>query len=82
VDDTAVATGMDGVRIGKGDRVVTRRNDNAAGVANREAWAVAQVRQDGSLVVKNRHRQVVLGPEYVGSASSSATPPPTTATRG
>ena len=31
VDDGAVVTGMDGARIGAGDRVVTRRNDTGAG---------------------------------------------------
>ena len=68
VDDTVVATGMDGVRIGRGDRVVTRRNDNAAGVANREAWTVAAVRGDGSLVLKAKQRRVQLPAEYVAAA--------------
>ncbi|HTW09233.1 MAG TPA: AAA family ATPase, partial [Acidimicrobiales bacterium] len=67
VDDDVVAVGMDGVRIGRGDRVVTRRNDNAAGVANRETWMVGQVKEDGSLVLAGRHRQVVVPPEYVSA---------------
>ena len=35
VDDVRVAAVMDGARIGVGDRIVTRRNDAAADVANR-----------------------------------------------
>ena len=68
VDDTAVATGMDGARIGAGDRVVTRRNDTAAGVANREPWTVSAVNEDGSVVVRAKDRHVQLPAEYVASA--------------
>ena len=48
VDDDVVATGMGEVRIGVGDRVVTRRNDCSLGVDNRQAWQVAAVGPDGS----------------------------------
>ena len=68
VDDAVAVTGMDGVRIGKGDRVVTRRNDNALAVANRQSWTVSAVNDDGSLVVRGKHRHVQLPAEYVRSA--------------
>ncbi len=68
VDDTAVAAGMDGARIGAGDRVVTRCNDTAAGVANREPWTVSAVNENGSVVVRAKDRHVRLPTEYVASA--------------
>ncbi len=34
VDDTRTVAGMEGVAIGAGDRIVTRRNDALAGVSN------------------------------------------------
>ena len=68
VDDNATATGMDGARIGAGDRVVTRRNDNTAGVANRECWTVSAVHHDGSLSLQAKDRHVKLPPEYVAGA--------------
>jgi len=68
VDDTVVATGMGGERIGAGDRVVTRRNDNVLGVANRESWTVSAVHPDGSVVVGNKDRHAVLPAPYVAGA--------------
>ena len=68
VDDGTVATGMDGARIGAGDRVVTRRNDNILAVANRQRWTVTAVGEDGSLVVRGKERHVQLPAEYVRSA--------------
>ena len=68
VDDSVVATGMDGARIGAGDRVVTRRNDNTLAVANREPWTVSAVNGDGSLVVRGKERHVQLPAEYVVAA--------------
>ena len=68
VDDSVVVTGMGGARVGLGDRVVTRRNDNRAGVANREAWTVAEVGEDGSLALKAKQRRVQLPAEYVATA--------------
>ena len=43
VDDSRVAAGVGGERVGVGDRIVTRRNSTAIGVANREAWTVEAV---------------------------------------
>jgi exodeoxyribonuclease V alpha subunit len=51
VDDTRTVTGMDGVAIGAGDRIVTRVNDTDLGVANRETWIVTAVGDDGALAV-------------------------------
>ena len=68
VDDSVVATGMDGARIGAGDRVVTRRNDNTLAVANRESWTVSAVNHDGSLTLQGKERHVQLPAEYVASA--------------
>ena len=68
VDDSAVATGMDGARIGAGDRVVTRRNDNTLAVANRQSWTVSAVNDDGSLMVRGKERHVQLPAEYVTAA--------------
>ena len=48
VDDTATVTGADGLPIGAGDLIQTRRNDNALGVANRQTWTVAHI-QDGAV---------------------------------
>jgi len=67
-DDGAVATAMDGARVGAGDRVVTRRNDNALAVANREVWTVSAVGEDGSLTLRGKERHVQLPAEYVASA--------------
>jgi thymidine kinase len=51
VDDTRTATTRAGQRIGVGDRIATRRNDRALGVANRDTWTVTAVGPDGELVV-------------------------------
>jgi exodeoxyribonuclease V alpha subunit len=51
VDDARVAVTGAGQRIGAGDRVATRRNDRALGVANRDIWTVVAVNRDGSLAV-------------------------------
>ncbi|WZH50495.1 MAG: AAA family ATPase [Nocardioides alkalitolerans] len=49
-DSAGVITGRGDV-IGLGDRVATRRNDVALGVANRQTWLVSGVGDDGSVVV-------------------------------
>jgi conjugative relaxase-like TrwC/TraI family protein len=54
-----------GERIGRGDRVATRRNDRNLGVANRDIWQVAATNDDGSLVVTGRPGQRTLPAEYV-----------------
>ncbi|WP_448623992.1 MobF family relaxase [Geodermatophilus sp. URMC 64] len=51
VDDDRVTTTRAGQRIGAGDRVATRRNDRALGVANRDTWTVTAVREHGEIVV-------------------------------
>ncbi|MGB4779853.1 MobF family relaxase [Microbacterium sp.] len=71
VDDTATVEGSDGLPIGRGDLVQTRRNDAGVGVANRQTWTVDHVGEDGSLWVrdtdtKRKHRASVRLPaEYV-----------------
>ncbi|HYO36908.1 MAG TPA: AAA family ATPase, partial [Geodermatophilus sp.] len=51
VDDRAVVITGAGQRIGAGDRIATRRNDRALGVANRDMWTVTAVGPHGELVV-------------------------------
>ncbi|MDR1189965.1 MAG: AAA family ATPase, partial [Bifidobacteriaceae bacterium] len=71
VDDTATVTGSDGLPIGAGDLIQTRKNDNALGVANRQAWTVQHV-GDGAVWVREAGtarrtpRAVRLSAEYVG----------------
>ena len=60
---TSVATARGG-RIGLGDRVATRRNDPALGVANRQTWTVTGVGDDGSLTLRGRGRDRMLPAEY------------------
>src|SRR5829696_2576608 len=54
-----------GERIGRGDRVATRRNDRDLGVANRDTWTVAGIGEDGSLLVTGRAGRRALPAEYV-----------------
>jgi exodeoxyribonuclease V alpha subunit len=51
VDDLRVAVTGAGQRIGAGDRIATRRNDRALGVANRDIWTVTAVDRHGALAV-------------------------------
>jgi hypothetical protein len=67
VDDRRVAVGMDGVRIGAGDQITTRRNDPDLGVANREHWRVQEIRR-GAVVAEEAGRRVTLPPGYVAQA--------------
>ncbi len=53
-----------GERIGIGDRVATRRNDPDLGVANRQTWTVAGLRDDGSLILHGRGRPREVPPDY------------------
>jgi hypothetical protein len=55
VDDTATATGSDGLSVGRGDLIQTRQNRADLGVANRQQWIVQHVEQDGSLWVRDAH---------------------------
>ncbi len=52
VDDGAAISTDVGQRVGRGDRIVTRRNDAVIGVANREAWVVTGVARGGALTVR------------------------------
>jgi hypothetical protein len=70
VDDTATVTGSDGLPIGEGDLIQTRKNDNTLGVANRQTWTVQRV-QEGAIwvseagVARRTSRLVRLPVEYV-----------------
>jgi energy-coupling factor transporter ATP-binding protein EcfA2 len=55
IDDTTTATGSDGLNIGRGDLIQTRKNRTDLGVANRQQWIVQHVEQDGSLWVRDAH---------------------------
>jgi exodeoxyribonuclease V alpha subunit len=68
VHDTVVASGMEGVRIGVGDHVVTRRNDTERNVSNRQSWVVQEVLLDGAVVAADGGRRVHLDPSYVSEA--------------
>ncbi|WP_157002152.1 MobF family relaxase [Agromyces laixinhei] len=70
VDDHHTATGRDGLSIGRGDLIQTRRNDSAVHVANRQTWIVQSVSDDGAVWGKahnssRRQRTVRLPAEYV-----------------
>ncbi|PDQ35976.1 MAG: hypothetical protein B5766_02185 [Candidatus Lumbricidophila eiseniae] len=71
VDDARTIDGADGLSIGAGDLIQTRRNDSEVGVANRQTWIVQQVGDDGSLWVRDaaserkQQRTVHLPAEYV-----------------
>ena len=55
VDDTTAASGSDGLSIGRGDLIQTRKNSADLGVANRQQWSVQHVEADGSLWVRDAH---------------------------
>lgn len=71
VDDARTVFGSDGLPIGAGDVIQTRRNESTLGVANRQTWMVQHVGEDGSLSVveigsgRKRQRTVTLPAEYV-----------------
>ncbi|HEX4057670.1 MAG TPA: MobF family relaxase [Galbitalea sp.] len=71
VDDTRTSTGIDGLAIGAGDMVQTRKNDSELQVANRQTWTVRHVGEDGTVWVReagNGHqyqRTVALSAEYI-----------------
>ncbi|MDR0594846.1 MAG: AAA family ATPase [Bifidobacteriaceae bacterium] len=82
VDDVITATGNDGLSIGAGDLIQTRKNDTAPGVANRQQWVVQHVTDDGTLCVcevgsgRKNPGTVTLPHEYVAEhahLSSAAT---------
>ena len=71
VDDQATAIGSDGLPIGRGDVIQTRKNDTGLGVANRQLWVVQHVADDGVLWAievggdRKRERTVRLPAAYV-----------------
>ncbi|QIN30432.1 MobF family relaxase [Brevibacterium luteolum] len=72
VDDTVTATGSDGLSIGRGDLIQTRKNDTTLGVANRQQWIVQHVTDEGTVYARETGsgrkapRTVTLPSEYVG----------------
>jgi exodeoxyribonuclease V alpha subunit len=68
VNDAVVTLGMEGVRIGPGDHIVTRRNDTERNVSNRQSWVVEDVFSDGAVVAADGARRVHLDPSYVTEA--------------
>ena len=70
VRDVRAGVGRFGEDIGVGDLVQTRRNDNLAGVHNRQRWIVEHLDTDGSMVVTRADRRSIrktLTPEYVAA---------------
>ncbi|MES2865419.1 MobF family relaxase [Microbacterium profundi] len=71
VDDTASVYGNDGLPVGAGDVIQTRKNNSDVGVANRQQWIVQHVEGDGALSVREagsgrkRQRTVRLPADYV-----------------
>ncbi|WP_087015141.1 MobF family relaxase [Leucobacter sp. 7(1)] len=71
VDDTTTVYGNDGLPIGAGDVIQTRKNNADVGVANRQQWVVQRVEDDGAVSVREagsgrkRQRTVRLPAEYV-----------------
>ncbi|MHB1289868.1 MobF family relaxase [Georgenia sp.] len=48
VDDVRTTSGSDGLPIGAGDVIQTRRNNSTLKVANRQTWTVTRVENDGT----------------------------------
>ncbi|MDN6024976.1 MobF family relaxase [Bifidobacterium mongoliense] len=71
VDDARTVTGSDGLSIGAGDVIQTRKNDRDLCVANRQTWTVQAIGDDGTVWAKEagsgrkRQRTVALPGEYV-----------------
>jgi len=71
VDDTRTTTGSDGLAIGAGDVIQTRKNDNKLQVTNRQTWTVQHVGEDGTVWVREAasghkyQRTLSLPVEYV-----------------
>lgn len=71
VDDTLTVTGSDGLPIGGGDVIATRKNDGTLGVANRQTWTVQAISSDGTVWAVNaasprqHQRSVALPSSYV-----------------
>jgi len=71
VDDAHVTYGSDGLAIGAGDVIQTRRNHSELGVANRQTWTVQHVTEDGGVWAREagtgreHRRSVRLPADYV-----------------
>ncbi|MCT2974806.1 TrwC relaxase [Propionibacterium freudenreichii] len=71
VDDAVTATGGDGLSIGAGDLIQTRRNDTGLGVANRQQWIVQHITEDGTVYAREtasgrkNPRTATMPAEYV-----------------
>lgn len=71
IDDGRTVFGSDGLPIGVGDVIQTRRNESTLGVANRQTWTVQHVGEDGALSVvetstgRKQQRTMTLPAEYV-----------------
>jgi hypothetical protein len=78
VDNARTAFGSDGLPIGAGDVIQTRRNESTLGVANRQTWTVQHVGDDGALRVvetvngRKQQRTVILPPGYVAAGAHLA----------
>jgi hypothetical protein len=70
VEDTVTATGLDGLPIGAGDLIQTRRNDTGLGEANRQSWQIQHV-EGGTVWAseasggRRRQRTMALPSDYV-----------------
>jgi len=72
IDDTVTVAGSDGLAIGAGDVIATRKNDSTLGVANRQTWTVHGIGSDGTVSAvesagsrKRHQRSVALPSSYV-----------------
>ncbi|MFT4122763.1 MAG: MobF family relaxase [Microbacteriaceae bacterium] len=71
VDDTVTTVGSDGLSIGAGDLIQTRKNSSDLGGANRQQWIVQHVTDEGTMYAREvggggkRLRTVALPAEYV-----------------
>lgn len=71
VDGVRTTTGSDGLPIGRGDVIQTRRNNADVQVANRQTWTVQNVGTDGTVWAtendtERKHQRIVRLPaEYV-----------------
>jgi conjugative relaxase-like TrwC/TraI family protein len=63
---------VDGAPFAAGDQVITRVNDRAGGIYNRERWEVAQVDAEHGRIVLNgidQARRVEVGPDYLSQTT-------------
>lgn len=71
VDDSDTVAGRDGLPIGVGDLIATRKNSSSLRVANRQTWSVQHVADDGTLTAveaasaRPHPRSVILPPSYI-----------------